>query len=89
MKQYILVILCSVSIFSCAKQEPTVKHVMKAGEGPNLKNVKVVNEDDPVCHMKTAEFLKDTAVHKGNIYGFCSDNCKKTFKKNPDKYVQK
>lgn len=50
--------LCSVSIFSCAKQEPTVKHVMKAGEGPNLKNVKVVNEDDPVCHMKTAEFLK-------------------------------
>lgn len=50
--------LCSVSIFSCAKQEPTVKHVMKAGEGPNLKNVKVVNEDDPGLPYENCRIFK-------------------------------
>lgn len=80
--------MLSINFLLC-KTRTDCKTCNESGRGPNLKNVKVVNEDDPVCHMKTAEFLKDTAVYKGNIYGFCSDNCKKTFKKNPDKYVQK
>ena len=58
MKQYILMILCSVSIFSQSETRAYCKTCNeKAGGDPNLKNVKVVNEDDPVCHMKTAEFF--------------------------------
>lgn len=57
--------------------------------GENLKNVKVVNAEDPVCHMKTAEFLKDTTVYKNKTYGFCNTYCKDEFKKNPQKYAQK
>lgn len=57
--------------------------------GVNLKNIKVVNELDPVCQMKTADFLKDTAVYKNETYGLCSSGCKETFKKNPEKYANK
>ncbi|MHA7610410.1 YHS domain-containing protein [Elizabethkingia meningoseptica] len=89
MKLYIMTILLSVSVFSCAKEEPKVMHVTKTAQDIDLKDVKVVNAEDPICNMKTAEFLKDTAVYKGKIYGFCSDNCKKEFKKAPEKYVQK
>ncbi|BAP29182.1 heavy metal translocating P-type ATPase [Chryseobacterium sp. StRB126] len=57
--------------------------------GENIKNVQVVNEEDPICHMKTAGSLKDTAVYKTKVYGFCSSYCKDEFKKNPESYAQK
>ena len=88
MKTFILTILLSVSAFSCAQETPKVKHVSKMKPATDLKNVKVVNAEDPVCKMKTADYLKDTADYKGKKYGFCSDHCKAEFKKNPEKYDQ-
>ncbi|TXF78987.1 YHS domain-containing protein [Chryseobacterium sp.] len=85
MKILIITALLTISTTSCAQETPKVKHVKKKTE-TNLKGVKVVNTEDPVCHMKTAEFLKDTAVYKGKTYGFCSAHCKSEFKKNPQKY---
>ena len=45
---------------------------------------------DPVCGMevdpKTAAGKSD---YKGQTYYFCSPGCKKTFDKNPEKYVVK
>ncbi len=44
---------------------------------------------DPVCGMdvdeKTAQFK---SVYKGVSYYFCSAGCKKTFDKNPEKFVK-
>lgn len=85
----ILMALLSITLFSCAK-EPQVKHTNKMdSSGENIKNVQVVNEEDPICHMKTAGFTKDTAAYKNKIYGFCSSYCKDEFKKNPASYAQK
>ncbi|MFP3832244.1 YHS domain-containing protein [Chryseobacterium sp. SIMBA_028] len=85
----ILTALLSISLLSCAK-EPQVKHKNNMSSSKeNIKNVQVVNEEDPICHMKTAEFLKDTAVYKNKTYGFCSSYCKDEFKKNPESYAQK
>ncbi|MEG0925775.1 YHS domain-containing protein [Chryseobacterium sp.] len=85
----ILAALLSISLLSCAK-EPQVKHKHNMSSSKeNIKNVQVVNQEDPICHMKTAEFLKDTAVYKNKTYGFCSSYCKDEFKKNPESYVQK
>lgn len=81
--------LLSASVLSCAQETPKVKQVKKLKPKTDLKGVKVVNTEDLVCHMKTAEFLKDTAVYKNKTYGFCSDHCKSEFKKNPEKYVRK
>ncbi|GGG66268.1 YHS domain-containing protein [Epilithonimonas arachidiradicis] len=89
MKFNILMILLSVSALSCAQETPKVKQVSKMKPKTDLKGVKVVNSDDPICHMKTAEFLKDTIIYKGKTYGFCSDHCKKEFKKTPAKYALK
>ncbi|WP_347219609.1 YHS domain-containing protein [Chryseobacterium sp.] len=85
----ILAALLSIPLFSCSK-EPQVKHKSSMNSsGENIKNVQVVNEEDPICHMKTAEFLKDTATYKNKVYGFCSPYCKDEFKKNPESYAQK
>ncbi|MDM1553600.1 YHS domain-containing protein [Chryseobacterium indologenes] len=85
----ILTALLSIALLSCAK-EPQVKHKMNMStSGENIKNVQVVNEEDPICHMKTAGSLKDTAVYKAKVYGFCSSYCKDEFKKNPENYAQK
>lgn len=86
----ILTALLSISLLSCAQETPKVKH-SKSMDTPkeNLKNVKVVNAEDPVCHMKTADYLKFTATYKNKVYGFCSASCKNEFNKNPEKYVQK
>ncbi|WP_089734717.1 YHS domain-containing protein [Chryseobacterium jejuense] len=85
----ILIALLSITLFSCAK-EPQVKHKSNMdSSGENIKNVQVVNEEDPICHMKTAGSLKDTAVYKAKVYGFCSSYCKDEFKKNPESYAQK
>jgi hypothetical protein len=65
----ILTALLSIALFSCAK-EPQVKHKSHMdSSGETIKNVQVVNEEDPICHMKTAGSLKDTAVYKANVYG--------------------
>ncbi|MFZ4930796.1 YHS domain-containing protein [Chryseobacterium sp. Mn2064] len=86
----ILAAVLLVSIMSCAKETPQVKHKSHMSSSKeNLKNIQVVNEEDPVCHMKTGEFLKDTAVYKNKSYGFCSAYCKDEFKKNPEKYAKK
>jgi YHS domain-containing protein len=79
--------LISVSILSCAQETPKVKHVKKKPK-TDLKGAKVVNAEDPICHMKTTEFLKDTMVYKNKTYGFCSGHCKAEFKKNPVKYAK-
>ena len=43
---------------------------------------------DPVCKM-TVEPAKAAAqsTYRGQTYYFCSPECKKTFDKNPEKYV--
>lgn len=86
----ILTAFLSVSLLSCAQETPKVKH-KKSMDAPkeNLKNVKVVNAEDPICHMKTADYLKFTATYKNKTYGFCSASCKNEFNKNPEKYAQK
>lgn len=85
----ITAILFSVFITSCAQETPKVKHAKKMTSGKNLTNIKIVNAQDPVCQMKTADFLKDTAVYNNKTYGFCSSSCKDEFKAHPEKYVRK
>lgn len=88
--EIILATLLSISIISCAQETPKVKHKKSMNSSDkNLVNVKVVNSEDPICHMKTAEYLKDTANYKNKTYGFCSVYCKEEFKKSPEKYAQK
>ena len=43
---------------------------------------------DPVCGMEVNE--KDasaTAEYKGQTYYFCCEGCKRSFERDPDKYI--
>jgi YHS domain-containing protein len=43
---------------------------------------------DPVCKMKVDESKPAaTSEYKGKKYYFCAVGCKKSFDKNPDKYL--
>lgn len=88
----IIVAVFALTMVACKKENMEVKKVdhskMHSANGEKL-SVAVVNEEDPICGMKTAEFLKDTANYKGKTYGFCNSMCKDEFKKNPKKYEVK
>lgn len=44
---------------------------------------------DPVCGMKVnLEQTQYKSTYQGKIYGFCSDECKKTFDQNPEQYAE-
>jgi len=45
--------------------------------------------EDVICGMEVK--IKPDAVqsiHDGKIYYFCSEGCKRTFDKNPQRYIQ-
>lgn len=83
MKYILSAAFLAVSILSYSQETKKVQ------AKPAKLNVKVVNEEDPICGMKTAEHLKDTANYKGKTYGFCNSMCKDEFKKDPEKYAVK
>ena len=89
---YIIAGIFVLTMVSCKKENMEVKKVdyskMQPSQSEKL-NVKVVNAEDPVCGMKTEEYLKDTANYKGKTYGFCNSMCKDKFKKAPEKYAIK
>lgn len=88
MKYIVSAVLVAVSVFSYSQEAPKApakhKEVVKS---PKL-NAKVVNAEDPICGMKTAQFLKDTLTYNKKIYGFCGAHCKEAFKKDPKKYAK-
>ena len=42
---------------------------------------------DPVCGMNIADNKEQSYNYKGNVYYFCSSHCTKSFKSNPDKFL--
>lgn len=43
----------------------------------------VDNKKDPACGMPVTAGIGDTAHYDGKVLGFCSSECKDSFKKNP------
>ncbi len=53
-----------------------------------VKGEKAEAVKDPVCGMEVGDVKKAASEeYKGKVYYFCSENCKKTFKKDPASYV--
>lgn len=43
---------------------------------------------DPVCGLEVAENdCAGNVGYKGQLFYFCSENCKKTFEEDPEKYI--
>ena len=44
----------------------------------------VDNKKDPSCGMPVTAGIEDTVHFGGKVYGFCSDECKQQFLKDPN-----
>lgn len=85
--------ILGLMLISCNKEKSKqdnfeVKHISHEEMKASTKlDVAVVNDLDPICGMKTADHLSDTATYEGKVYGFCSTMCKEEFLKNPEKHI--
>lgn len=50
---------------------------------PKFTRDMVDNLKDPSCGMPLTAGIDDTLHYNGKVYGFCSDECRDEFKKNP------
>lgn len=88
--KFIIQTLLLLLVFSCSQESPQVKHKKNmSSSSPNLTNIRVVNQKDPICKMETENFITDTLHYQSKTYGFCSTYCKEEFRKNPEQYVEK
>lgn len=55
-----------------------------------VKGEKAEAVEDPVCGMDVGDIKKaPSEEYKGKVYYFCSEHCKKTFKKDPASFTTK
>lgn len=65
---------------ACNTSAPKAEPEMKVEEKKAL-TVQLVSDKDPVCGMTVGTEPADTTLHNGNVYGFCSEECKQGFLK--------
>jgi YHS domain-containing protein len=81
-------LISMISLVSACNQKPQTEK--PAEEIKNTAAVKakftrdmVDNKKDPSCGMPLTAGIEDTVHYEGKVYGFCSDECKQQFLKNP------
>lgn len=93
-------LICTLAISAChqnPKSEesddsgtPATDTMMVKNEvaKPKFTAAMVDNKKDPNCGMPVTAGIADTIHYKGKVYGFCSDECRDAFLKNPDALVK-
>jgi len=81
-----LVLLVTLLTSSCdtVTSTKTVTVEDKSVDSTKTYNIAIVNNTkDPACGMPVTAGIGDTAHYNGKVLGFCSTECKATFKKDP------
>src|SRR5579863_8857667 len=84
----LLGLLALPGIFFSCNQKPnpeTTSAVINKSDSVQKKfTVNMVdNKKDPSCGMPLTAGIEDTVHYNGKVYGFCSDECKQIFLKDP------
>ena len=88
MKHLLVSGLIITALFACNQQEEK-KAEMPVSESVTSKYTPamVVNQKDYACGMPVTAGILDTCHVEGKAYGFCSEECKNEFLKDPKKYL--
>ena len=83
---FTLVILCGLAL-SC-NQKPRAEITSSPPNTADAVKAKftrdmVDNKKEPSCGMPLTAGIQDTVHYNGKVYGFCSDECKQIFLKDP------
>ncbi len=62
-------------------------HEGRRAGGPKLRWVPPKTDIDPVCHTTISTDRAKPSVYDGNVYYFCSRECREAFEAAPDLYV--
>jgi len=90
----VLAILSSAPFFISCNSNPQNEMNSKAMEKTDSAAVSkftaamVDNKKDPSCGMPVTAGIEDTVHYMGKVYGFCSEECKNEFLKNPEVLVK-
>jgi len=80
-------ILASSLIFACNEAKPKTEMVSvpvsSIDSTKKFTAAMVDNKKDPSCGMPVTAGIADTVHYNGKVYGFCSDECKQAFLKDP------
>lgn len=88
-QRWLLCVLTVIGVFAGAcNEKPKVEMTAVPGVRSDISKPKftaamVDNKKDPNCGMPVTAGIADTVHYKGKVYGFCSDECKQAFLKNP------
>ncbi len=92
----ILVLIVGLIIFSaCSSEKKAEEQAATQTEAAKTEKVNITPDMlatpvDLACGMDLKNHeIADTAIYKGKVYGFCSSDCKATFKANPDSFLAK
>jgi YHS domain-containing protein len=85
---YISSLFVTVGIFFSCNQKPNPEKasaiINRSDSGQKKFTVSMVdNKKDPSCGMPLTAGIEDTVHYDGKVYGFCSDECKQIFLKDP------
>jgi YHS domain-containing protein len=77
-----------VLIFACNEKPKAETSILKISTSDSVRKKytaeMIDNKKDPSCGMPMSAGIEDTVHYKGKVYGFCSDECKQIFLKNPN-----
>ncbi len=83
---------CLIFISAChhQPQTPAEPITMKQADSSIKKftAAMVDNKKDPNCGMPVTAGIEDTVHYNGKVYGFCSDQCRDAFLKNPEELAK-
>jgi YHS domain-containing protein len=83
---FTLVILCGLALSCNQKPRAEITSLpLNTADAAKAKFTRdmVNNKKDPSCGMPLTAGIHDTVHYNGKVYGFCSDECKQIFLKDP------
>jgi len=88
--KYVLSTASAIFLLSaCNNNTATQVAEEETNSKPQLTVAMLSTPHDYVCGMdlEKDEFVADTTLYNGKIYGFCAHECKVEFAKNPEQYL--
>lgn len=72
------------------KQEMQSESTLQTEKTIDITSDMLTTPIDLVCGMDLRKYaIKDTMIYKGQLYGFCSEYCKKKFLEDPENMISK
>jgi len=85
-------LLSSMALFACKSRQhekpgETIHKDPVTTAREKFAGIEFASKMDLACGMLLTAGIEDTALYKGKVYGFCSEDCKKDFLKTPEAFL--